>query len=158
MEIPGVLFLLSLCSVDTIDTWRVMTWQRPDFEKKEISPVFSMAIGRCVELVFESIPQTCTQTYLIIRAQVDGIPITPLQYVTVITSLAAVGFIAANVDFDMDTSARYRKMEPKLNGWIPDCATKRAAFIFLHSLNLASFAECAFYHSLCSHFRRRGYL
>ena len=56
------------------------------------------------------------------------------------TSLAAVGFIAANVDFDMDTSPNYRRIEPKLNGWTPDSATKRAAFMFLHSLHLASFA------------------
>ena len=133
--------LLSLCGLKPfIDTWRVITGQRHDFEKRNFHPILSMAIGRCVELVFESIPQTCTQTYLIIRAQIDGIPITPLQYVTVMTSLAAVGFIAANVDFDMDTSAFYRKIEPKLYGWVPDSATKRAAFMFLHSLHLASFA------------------
>ena len=78
-----------------IDTWRVIAGQTNDLQKKIFSPVLALGIGRLIELVFESIPQTCTQTYLMVQAHSSDLPIDTMQYVTVLTSLMAIGFIAA---------------------------------------------------------------
>ena len=49
------------------------------------------------------------------------------QYVTVVTSMLAAGFIGATVDNDLDTNELLRRVEPILYGWLPESKSKRVA-------------------------------
>ena len=56
-------------------------------------PVVSMAINRGIELIAESLPQTCFQTFRIIQSIATNRAVSSLQYFTVGSSFAAIGFI-----------------------------------------------------------------
>ena len=115
-----------------IDTYRLIAsgGNEKSWSHRTFHPIISMAIGRVTELVFESIPQTMLQTYLILRFRATGVDVMPLQYYTVISSLTSVGFIAALLDYDLDTS-RYKKVEPKLYGFIPESFWEKNSFYIL---------------------------
>ena len=99
----------------------------------------SMAFGRGVEMVFESIPATFLQLFFIVKSFQSGNPVAFIQYLGVASSLLSTGFIGANLDYDMDTSKRYRKTEPLLYGWLPDSKAKRFVFLPLATLFLSAF-------------------
>ena len=76
-----------------IDTYRFASGKEADIKRQD--PVVSMALGRGVELVFESIPQTGVQIVLILLQISANVDVDSRQYVTVVTSLLAAGFIGA---------------------------------------------------------------
>ena len=52
-----------------------------------------MAVNRGIELIAESLPQTCFQTFRIIQSVATNRAVSSLQYFTVGSSFAAIGFI-----------------------------------------------------------------
>ena len=74
-----------------IDTWRAITGAERG--QRVNPPVLSMAINRGIELIAESLPQTCFQTFHIIESTATNTPVSSLQYFTVGSSFAAIGFI-----------------------------------------------------------------
>ena len=124
-----------------------------------LQPILSLSMVRGVELSCESVPQTCVQVYLMIQSASDGngVDFTPLP--AIVTSLLAAGFISANVDYDMDCSAYFRKMEPVLYGFLPDKKSSRLLFVLLHMIHLA--CHCGLVSSVVRippFMRPRGYL
>ena len=135
---PWYVVLASLFGMKPlIDTYRFAAGERTDIKRQ--SPVVSMALGRGVELVFESIPQTGVQIVLILLQLSANVDVDSRQYVTVVTSLLAAGFIGANTDYDIDTNERLRRMEPILYGWLPESKSKRLAFMMMHTCHLGCF-------------------
>ena len=100
----------------------------------------SMAMNRGIELIFESTPQTCFQTFRIIKSTAANETISNMQYATVITSFLAIGFIFTIMDYEVDTSDNYRKKEPELYGCIPSSKAKRAIFTFALMLHVTAYA------------------
>ena len=120
-----------------VDTWRVVSGKQMLNGGANLQPILSLSMVRGVELSCESVPQTCVQVYLMIQSASDGngVDFTPLP--AIVTSLLAAGFISANVDYDMDCSAYFRKMEPVLYGFLPDKKSSRLLFVLLHMIHLA---------------------
>ena len=90
-------------------------------------------------MVFESIPQTGVQIVLILLQLSANVDVDSRQYVTVVTSLLAAGFIGATMDNDVDTNERLRRKEPILYGWLPESKSKRLAFMIMHTCHLGCF-------------------
>ena len=111
-----------------IDTWRTVT-SAPQGTRR-FNPVLSMAVNRGIELIFESTPQTFFQTFRIIRSTAEHEIISSMQYATLIISFLAIGFIFTIVDYEMDTSERYRKIEPQIYGCIPSSKAKACSLHF----------------------------
>ena len=74
-----------------IDTWRAITGAEQG--QRVNQPVLSMAVNRGIELIAESLPQTCFQTFRIIQSVATNRAVSSLQYFTVGSSFAAIGFI-----------------------------------------------------------------
>ena len=62
-----------------------------------------------------------------------------MQYVTIAISIATSGFIAANIDYDMDCSEKYRREMPEICGWIPEAKSDRLKLVFLETFFLGSY-------------------
>ena len=66
--------------------------------------------------------------------------ISTIQYFTVISSFAAIGFIGAIMDYEIDTNDSLRRVEPKIYGWIPTPKSKRALIVLLSMLQTSAYA------------------
>ena len=121
-----------------IDTWRAITGAERG--KRNFSPVLSMAMNRGIEIVVESMPQTFFQMIRMVLSVAANDAISTIQYFTVISSFAAIGFIFAIMDYEIDTNENYRRVEPKIYGWIPTPKSKRVLLFVL--LMLAHISIC----------------
>ena len=99
-----------------------------------------MACNRGIEIGVESMPQTFFQMIRIVLSVAANDAISTIQYFTVISSFAAIGFIFAIMDYEVDTSENYRRIEPKIYGWIPTPKSKRALFVLLSMLQTSAYA------------------
>ena len=122
-----------------VDTWRVVSGEKIDFEKFAFPPIMIMAMGRCAEMVFESIPAAFIQLFFIVKSFQQGNPVAFIQYLGVMSSLFSTGFIGANVDYDLDKSEYFRRVEKYLYGWLPESKIKRFAFLLLTTFFLSAF-------------------
>ena len=124
--------VLALCGVKPlVETWRMLTGapSPPGSWPTE----WLLSVSRIVEVLCESLPQAALQAYVFLQTPEP----TNLQFVSLFGSLAAAGYILAMVDYDLDTSARYRRSEPTQYGLFPTRsagerhAERRAACVFL---------------------------
>ena len=67
---------------------------------KKFNPVASMALNRGIELGVESVPQIFFQMIRIVLSVAADDAISTMQYFTVISSFAAIGFILAIMDYE----------------------------------------------------------
>ena len=81
-----------------IDTWRAITGAERG--KRKLNPVLSMALNRGIEIVVESMPQTFFQMIRMVLSVAANDAISTIQYFTVISSFAAIGFIFAIMDYE----------------------------------------------------------
>ena len=121
-----------------IDTWRAITGAEQG--KRKFFPVVSMALNRGIEIGVESIPQTFFQMIRMVLSVAANDAISTIQYVTVISSFAAIGFIFAIMDYEVDTHEKLRRVEPKVYGWIPTPKSKRV--LFFCSFDAAHISIC----------------
>ena len=121
-----------------IDTWRAITGA-PQGTRK-FSPAMCIAMNRGTELVFESIPQTCFQTFRILASMATDEVVSSIQIGSVIASFLAVGFIFTICDYEVDTSERFRRIEPEIYGFVPSPKGKRVVFGILSLLHMTSYA------------------
>ena len=63
-----------------------------------------MSLNRGIEIGVESMPQTFFQMIRIVLSVAANDAISTIQYFTVISSFAAIGFIGAIMDYEIDTS------------------------------------------------------
>ena len=61
-----------------------------------MTPLAEQAISRAIEVCFESLPQAFIQTVFILRAPSEA---TTLQLASLVSSLVAVGFVMANLEY-----------------------------------------------------------
>ena len=92
-----------------------------------------------MQLTCHDIPQTCIQCYIIIQLTAQGDPVSALQYAVLIVCVIVAGSVGSGIDLDMDTSAHYRRREPRLYGFLPDGGLARFVFSGLHLLHLSAF-------------------
>ena len=135
-ERPIVILASLLGLKPFIDVYRVVNGVS---HRGQFTPVFTMSLGRGIELSAESIPQIFLQTILVIAASVAGRDVSVMQYVTIAISIATSGFIAANIDYDMDCSEKYRREMPEICGWIPEAKSDRLKLVFLETFFLGSY-------------------
>ena len=121
-----------------IDTWRAITGAEQG--KRKFNPVASMALNRGIEIVVESMPQTFFQMIRMVLSVAANNAISTIQYFTVISSFAAIGFIFAIMDYEIDTSENLRRIEPKVYGWIPTPKSKRVLLFVLSMLHTSAYA------------------
>ena len=121
-----------------IDTWRAITGAEQG--KRKFNPVHSMAFNRGIEIVVESVPQTFFQMIRMVLSVAANDAISTIQYFTVISSFAAIGFIFAIMDYEVDTSEILRRIEAKVYGWIPTPKSKRVLLLVLSMLHTSAYA------------------
>ena len=121
-----------------IDTWRAITGAERG--KRKFNPVVSMGINRGIEIAVESLPQTFFQMIRMVLSVASNDAISTMQYFTVISSFAAIGFILAIMDYEVDTSESLRRVEPKVYGWIPTPKSKRVLLFVLSMLHTSAYA------------------
>ena len=87
----------ALCGVKPIvETWRVLSGAPLPAGYKFPHEVL-LSLSRVAEVLFESLPQAALQSYILLRTAEP----TALQYVSLIGSCCATGYIFAMTDFDM---------------------------------------------------------
>ena len=91
--------LLSLLGFKPIiDAWFIMQGKGDVKCKggKAMTQLTEQAVSRSIEVCFESLPQAFIQTVFIMRAPSAA---TTLQLASLVSSLAAVGFVMANLEY-----------------------------------------------------------
>jgi len=109
-----------------VDAYRVAT----GYEDKDskVSPLVEMAMGKCSELAFESVPGGLLQAYVFINSPEK----TMFLLGSILISTLTTGFSSAMISFDMDVSVANRKEVPLFYGYIKDSNTERGiTFVLL---------------------------
>ena len=116
-----------------------LTGGQNDDNVRGFTPLFILSVGRSLELSFESIPQTMVQMSISVAKYNSDASMVPdtLQSLSVISSLLAIGFIAANCEMDLDVDHRKRRNQPTLYGWYPNGAKRRIMMVFAQTWAIA---------------------
>ena len=114
--------------------------------------VASLSITRGISVAFESVPQTCVQTFHIVRGLATGETYSLFQFSAVGASLLAAAYMGARSDLDIDTNTYYRRIEPRLYGLIIGTKARKLLFTLLHIFHLASYFGSVFWppHVYCT--------
>ena len=117
-----------------VDAFRVAT----GYEDKGtiLNPLVEMAIGKCTELAFESIPGGLLQAYMFINSPEK----TMFLLISILISTLTTGFASAMISYDMDISVANRKEVPLFYGYIKDSNTERG-ITFVLLILLAAFTN-----------------
>ena len=109
-----------------VDAYRVATGHED--KDSTASPLVEMAVGKGVELAFESIPGGLLQAYVFINSPEK----TTFLLVSILISALTTGFSSAMISYDMDVSVANRKEVPLFYGYIKDGNTERGiTFVLL---------------------------
>ena len=136
----GWLDILAAC-VDAkhmVETWRVVTGA-PKPPGQLFSNETTLTIIRLAEVLFEMVPQSILQAFIIMRTQHP----TTLQWISLTGSCFASGFILANASIEMDQSFHYRRTEPTCHGMYPHGSMLRSAAMFAgETMFVCGFQAC----------------
>ena len=118
-----------------LESFEVLTGKGDGMEGA-VTKVQGLAFSRALEVIFESCPQSAVQIFFYFNS--PSSMRTWLQRFTISTSLLATGFVVSNLDYDMDASKKYRRMEPRVYGYYPEKKPVKLFFLFLSMVAVSS--------------------
>jgi hypothetical protein len=101
------------------------------------SLVLENSYAKALEVVTEAGPAAFFQMYMLLLVARP----TYFQYLSIVVSIATAAFTVVSIDFHLDTDPKYRAMEPRFFGFVPDKSGDRAKILAAMFLN--SFTQMA---------------